>query len=153
MAANRIDQLSPREREVLALAGAGLSSKEIARKLDISYRTVDKYIGNAIATLGARNRLEAALLVKLDASVEIPRQSPALADIPSTAPPMPPDRSETTGWWHRLPIRRNGGPDNDLTTLQRLAWIFFGAVAVIILFSQLANGLHVAEQIALGLRR
>ena len=153
MASNRTEQLSPREREVLVLAGDGLSSKEIARRLDISPRTVDTHIGHAIAALGARNRLEAAVLVKQGPSVDLPRQPPAIAHGPLPAPPMPPDRSEITRWWRRLPVLRNGRHDNDLTTFQRLAWIFFGAVAIIILFSQLANGLHVAQEIAVGFSR
>jgi DNA-binding CsgD family transcriptional regulator len=153
MASNRSDQLSPREREVLELAGGGLSSKEIARRLAISPRTVDAHIASAIATLGARNRLEAALLVKQGASVDLPRQPLTLADGPSIAAPIPPDRSEFTRWWRRLPILRNGRDGNDLTNFQRLAWIFIGAVAIIFVFSQLANGLRVAEEIMLGLRR
>jgi FixJ family two-component response regulator len=36
-------RLSPREREVVELVGAGLSSKEIGRKLSISHRTVEIY--------------------------------------------------------------------------------------------------------------
>ena len=144
--------LSPREREVLALAGQGLSSKEIARLLDISYRTVDEHIANAIMALGAKNRSEAVVLLERDRPVEIRTGSPALAgDVPAVSP-MPPDRSKTARWWARLPILRSGRQDNDLTVFQRLAWILIGAVAIIFVFSQLANGLRVAEEIMLGLR-
>ena len=152
MSSDRIEQLSPREREVLALAGKGMSSKEIARHLQISPRTVDTHVGNAIASLGVRNRLEAALLLEQGASVELRRQPQPIAARPADAAQMPPDRSELTRWW-RLPILRNGRLDNDLTTISRLAWIFLGAVAIIFVFSQLANGLLVAQEIALGFRR
>jgi DNA-binding NarL/FixJ family response regulator len=37
------DQLSPRQREVLQLIAEGLSSKEIARRLDLSVKTVDTH--------------------------------------------------------------------------------------------------------------
>jgi DNA-binding NarL/FixJ family response regulator len=37
------DQLSPRQREVLQLIAEGLSTKEIARRLDLSVKTVDTH--------------------------------------------------------------------------------------------------------------
>ena len=44
--------LTLREREVLQLVGQGLTSKEIARKLDIDYRTVDTHRANIKQRLG-----------------------------------------------------------------------------------------------------
>ncbi|MGD2074946.1 MAG: response regulator [Gammaproteobacteria bacterium] len=37
----RLDRLTPREREILTLVVGGLSSKEIGRRLNISFRTVE----------------------------------------------------------------------------------------------------------------
>jgi RNA polymerase sigma factor (sigma-70 family) len=39
----RLDTLTPREREIMALVASGMSSKEVARRLDISFRTVEGY--------------------------------------------------------------------------------------------------------------
>lgn len=56
------DALSAREREVLALAARGLSSKEVAQKLFISERTVQTHLASIYDKLGARNKTEAMLL-------------------------------------------------------------------------------------------
>ncbi len=56
------DNLSHREREVLDLAARGLSSKEVARKLFISERTVQTHLASIYDKLGARNKTEAMLL-------------------------------------------------------------------------------------------
>jgi DNA-binding NarL/FixJ family response regulator len=50
-----IQGLSDREREVLALLAGGLSSKEIATKLDISVRTVDTHRSNLMRKLGVKS--------------------------------------------------------------------------------------------------
>ncbi|MBQ7155319.1 MAG: response regulator transcription factor [Synergistaceae bacterium] len=56
------EQLSVREREVLLLAAKGLSSKEVARKLFISERTVQTHLASIYDKLGSRNKTEALLL-------------------------------------------------------------------------------------------
>ncbi len=48
-------QLSRRERQVAMLLCEGKTSKEIARDLDISPRTVESHRANMIGKLGARN--------------------------------------------------------------------------------------------------
>ncbi len=53
------DQLTDRERKVFALLITGASSKEVARDLGISPRTVDFHRGNIIEKLGARNTADA----------------------------------------------------------------------------------------------
>jgi DNA-binding CsgD family transcriptional regulator len=52
-------QLTDRERKVFALLITGASSKEVARDLGISPRTVDFHRGNIIEKLGARNTADA----------------------------------------------------------------------------------------------
>lgn len=48
-------QLSPREREVLALIVEGLTNKEIARALGLSPRTVEAHRANLFGKLGAES--------------------------------------------------------------------------------------------------
>ena len=50
--------LTPRERLVLAEILMGLSSKEVARSLEISPRTVDFHRANLLKKYGARNTAE-----------------------------------------------------------------------------------------------
>jgi two-component system response regulator DesR len=54
------DPLSDRERQVLRLAGEGATSAAIAARLRLSDGTVRNYLSDAIAKLGAANRIEAA---------------------------------------------------------------------------------------------
>lgn len=51
--------LTPREVEVLALVGEGLSNKAIARRLTISAHTVKYHLEAIFAKLGVRSRAEA----------------------------------------------------------------------------------------------
>ena len=56
------EELSVREREVLLLAAKGLSSKEAARELFISDRTVQTHLSNIFAKLAVSSRTEAVLV-------------------------------------------------------------------------------------------
>lgn len=53
------DDLTPREREVLALIGQGLSNRGIAEKLFISEATVKTHINNLFAKAHIRDRADA----------------------------------------------------------------------------------------------
>ncbi len=59
-----VDSLSAREREVLELVAAGLSNKEVARKLDLSEKTVKHHMTYVLAKLKASNRTEAAMKLR-----------------------------------------------------------------------------------------
>lgn len=51
-------RLTAREREVLALLKRGLADKQIATRLEISVRTVEKHVGHLLRKFGARSRTE-----------------------------------------------------------------------------------------------
>ncbi|GII21778.1 response regulator [Planosporangium mesophilum] len=53
-----LDALTEREREVLALVGAGLSNDEIATKLVVSPATAKTHVSRAMIKLGARDRAQ-----------------------------------------------------------------------------------------------
>jgi len=59
----RLNRLSQREREVLQLALAGLSNKDIARSLAISHRTVEVHRSHILAKTQVSRLLELASLV------------------------------------------------------------------------------------------
>jgi len=55
------EELTPREREVLALIGRGYANKRIARELGIAEKTVKTHVGHVLAKLGVSDRTQAAL--------------------------------------------------------------------------------------------
>jgi LuxR family maltose regulon positive regulatory protein len=56
-----LEPLSKREREVLRLIAAGLSNKEIARRLDITLNTVKTHAKRLHAKLGVKSRTQAGI--------------------------------------------------------------------------------------------
>ena len=58
------DPLNDRERQVLRLAGDGLSAADIAARLHLSQGTVRNYLSEAIGKLGAANRIDACRLAR-----------------------------------------------------------------------------------------
>lgn len=57
----RLEQLSPREREVALAVAAGATNKEIALKLGITERTVKAHLGRTFEILNIRDRLQLAI--------------------------------------------------------------------------------------------
>jgi len=55
-------ELTPREKEVLALIAAGQSNREIAKALFISERTVKNHVNSILKRLNLRDRTQAAIL-------------------------------------------------------------------------------------------
>jgi DNA-binding CsgD family transcriptional regulator len=52
--------LTPREHEVLALVAIGLTDNQVARRLGISPRTVNKHLQHVYAKWATTNRTEAS---------------------------------------------------------------------------------------------
>jgi DNA-binding CsgD family transcriptional regulator len=149
--AERLARLTPGQRTCLRLVHQRLTSKDIARELEISPHTVDQRLRQAIEILGVSSRVEAARIfaAQEDGTYQsLIYQSPYIAGDAAPAPTLGSDAGER---WHAaatvqemqapylafatsqpasfippLPIRR--GVRNDLTILQRLGWTF--AVAV-----------------------
>ena len=60
---DRLANLSQREHEVVAELGKGLSNKEIARKLDITERTVKAHLSSIFHKTGMPDRVSLVLLL------------------------------------------------------------------------------------------
>ncbi|MEU8827942.1 response regulator transcription factor [Streptomyces sp. NPDC048636] len=79
--------LSPREREILALIGEGLTNRQIGKRLFLSEKTVKNHISRLLAKLGVERRIQAAVLAT--------HSSPAASDehtadhAARSAPPAP----------------------------------------------------------------
>ena len=57
-----LDDLTPREREVLGVLAVGQSNRMLARRLGIAERTVKAHLTSITRKLGLRSRVEAVLL-------------------------------------------------------------------------------------------
>ena len=59
-----IDQLTPRERDILELVAEGRTNREIGEELYLAEKTVKHYMTNVLQKLHVRSRVEAALLAQ-----------------------------------------------------------------------------------------
>ena len=57
-----LDELTEREREVMALVAEGLSNEEIADRLVVSPATAKTHVSRAMVKLGARDRAQLVVL-------------------------------------------------------------------------------------------
>ena len=59
-----LDELSPREKEILECIAKGLTNKDIADKLFISENTVKRHVTSILSKLNLENRIQAAMHFK-----------------------------------------------------------------------------------------
>jgi DNA-binding CsgD family transcriptional regulator len=67
-----LDDLTPREREMVAWAATGSSNEEIAAALFISPATVRTHVSRAMLKLGARSRAQ-LVVIAVRAGLTVPR--------------------------------------------------------------------------------
>jgi len=133
-AAARTGDLKGRPLECILLVKQGLSSKEIARKLGLSPRTVDSHIAIALDRLGAPNRAAAVHLLAGDRELvsDVPTLGPMMLTDPQRANEdyvmAAEDRRVTA--WH---VPSFGGALNTAGRDERLRWILWiAALSVMI---------------------
>jgi two-component system response regulator DevR len=59
---SRLDPLSDREREILALIADGLTNREIGVRLSLAEKTIKNYVSALLSKLGLQRRTQAAVL-------------------------------------------------------------------------------------------
>ena len=67
-----MNNLSKREREVLAVIALGFTSKEAARHFNINSRTIEKHLSCARAKLSAKNTVHAIIIAYVTEQIDIP---------------------------------------------------------------------------------
>lgn len=115
-----IGRLSEGQKDCLRLVLAHMTSKEIARHLGISSHTVDQRLRFAIRTMGARTRMQAALMLSEAEQYQHPPRIETNVDVQSK--PLEVQSADAHG--DRLmhqPARLPSGPDHEPTIVRRSA--------------------------------
>ena len=63
-AANRLDGLSPRERDIARLVAGGMTNREVGDELYLSEKTVRNYLSKIFDSVGVKRRGELAALLE-----------------------------------------------------------------------------------------
>lgn len=127
--------LTDSQKACLRRVGRGMTSKEIARDLDLTPSTVDTYVTHAIAQLGASNRREAArLLARSERSEDFGSQPAALASRGSAAILSTSAGSSNSTFKRLFGLPPVGGETNELGWAERHYAIFkVGAVGITVI--------------------
>jgi two-component system, NarL family, nitrate/nitrite response regulator NarL len=67
---NRLADLSPREKEILARIASGQSTRQMSLAMEITVDTVRTYVKNVLTKLGAHSRLELAALASREGLID-----------------------------------------------------------------------------------
>ena len=132
----RIARLTARQRDCLRLVAEGYTSKEIGRKLGISYSTVDNHLAAAVQLLELPGRAEAARRHaehEREHGQKLTRQPKPLADAAGRMDVRSQVAASGPPSWLAALLPPIGGHQNDLPSSQRVY-----AIARIALFSTLA---------------
>ena len=69
-----LQEVTPRETQVLQLAAEGLSNKEIAARLSIAEKTAKNHVANIFSKLQVNDRTQAVVYAMQHGLVQLPRQ-------------------------------------------------------------------------------
>lgn len=83
---NPLDELSPREKEIVARIVEGQSTRQMAFAMGVTVGTVRTYVKNVLAKLGAHSRLQLAALASRDGLLV--DQAPALDAVAPVGAPI-----------------------------------------------------------------
>jgi len=82
--ASPLNQLTYRESEIFNLLASGLKNREIGRRLDVSEKTIKRYVTRIVEKLHVRNRVEAAMLSKVVSRPQlVPKGQRTMVDLAS----------------------------------------------------------------------
>jgi two-component system, NarL family, nitrate/nitrite response regulator NarL len=99
---DRLSELSPREREILARIVQGQNTRQMSLAMNITVDTVRTYVKNVLSKLGAHSRLQLAALASRDGLLI--EQMPATAVLPLGGEPI--GRSHYGSAQERIRVRR-----------------------------------------------
>ncbi len=136
-----ISALTEAQKVCLRHVNDHLSSKDIARVIGISPHTVDTHIRTAIKLLDAKNRFDAAQMLKAyEAKTDqgLSNQFPRLSELESSVKiPAPVTQREQVTTEHvprskLLPLPEFWGDRHDLSNAAKLGWIVLLAIYICI---------------------
>ncbi len=139
MSSGAVHKLTPRQAACLQLVWERqATSKEIGEVLGISYRTVEGHLKDAVETLGAANRREAALIAFGPARIGPGAYPTRVPDEAAEQATMAPSTKAVWPW-------RQQGRRNTMTLGQTLMWVVaigIGSLCLLSLAVSVGNGMR-----------